>query len=415
VSTWTDPGAEAIPFGEDLDMSRLPPPLPDEQVPWWEWQQGKRPPGWTDADERKWGGDPSPAPASDDAPPAERMRLTVIGNVQAKRVDWLEDKLIARAMLTGLVAPGGTVKGLYGIHLAAKLAARGEKTLFLCSEDALDYIIRPRFTAADCDGRLAVALEVESASGARALRFPSDLAVLAEAIESVAPRLVIIDPVASYIDSGLDMSKNNEMRAILQPLITLAAESGTAIVPVYHLGKNRQRGAIGTVAFEDACRQVLTGARDDEDEDVRHLELTKTNISRTGYGRKLRIVEVPVEIDGEMVNVAKLVDEGRSQRSVHELLDSAKRPGPEPIQRESVRALLSESLAAAEGAGLDAGELRKQVEAEAGVSQATIWRGFDELREEGLVGASPERDEFGSIKAWKWFAKTALLVGRGDA
>ncbi len=26
-------------------------------VPWWEWQQGKRPPGWTDQDERNWRGD----------------------------------------------------------------------------------------------------------------------------------------------------------------------------------------------------------------------------------------------------------------------------------------------------------------------------------------------------------------------
>jgi hypothetical protein len=347
---------------------------------------------------------------------AERMRLTVIGDVEPKRIVWVEDGLVARAMLTGLVAPGGTVKGLYGIHLAAKLAERGEKTLFLCSEDALNYIVRPRFEAAGCDGHLAFALSIETAKGTRALHFPSDLAVLEDAIGKVEPRLVIIDPIASYIDSGLDMAKNNQVREILQPLIMLAAEADNAIIPVYHLGKNRQRGAIGSVAFEDACRQVLTAARDDEDEDVRHLELTKTNIGRTGYGRKLRIVEVPLEIEGEMVNVAKLVDEGRSQRSVHELLESAKHggPGPDPTQRQAARDLLSELLVAAEGEGLRAGEVRERVEQETGVSQATIWRAFDEMRGEGLVGARPEKDTYGSITGWWWFAKTALLVGRGD-
>ena len=82
-----------------------------------------------------------------------------------KRVRYIEDELIARAMLTGLVAAGGTGKGLYGVHIAAKLALVDEPTLFLCSEDALNYIVRPRFEAAGCDARLAVALDLEDASG----------------------------------------------------------------------------------------------------------------------------------------------------------------------------------------------------------------------------------------------------------
>ena len=46
----------------------------------------------------------------------------------------------------------------------------------------------------------------------------------------------------------LDMAKNEQMRSILQPLITLAQESNAAIVPVYHTGKARQ-GALGSVCF----------------------------------------------------------------------------------------------------------------------------------------------------------------------
>src|SRR5437773_2018218 len=83
-----------------------------------------------------------------------RIRLTVIGDVEAKRVIYLEEGLIPCGMVTAVVAPGGTVKGLWGIHIAVKLAARGERTLFLCSEDSLEYIIKPRFTAAGSDARL---------------------------------------------------------------------------------------------------------------------------------------------------------------------------------------------------------------------------------------------------------------------
>jgi hypothetical protein len=343
-----------------------------------------------------------------------RAHLTVIGDVAMRRVEWVEDGLIAQGMLTGLVAPGGTVKGLYGVHLAAKLAARGERTLFLCSEDALNYIVRPRFEAAGCDARLAYALDVNTETGTRNLRFPSDFPVLADAIADVRPTLVIVDPVASYLDQGLHMSRNNEVREVMQPLIAIAADTGAATIPVYHTGKDRTRGALESVAFEDACRFVLTAARDDEDDDVRHIELTKANTGRTGYGRKLRIVEVPIAIEGETVNVAKLVDEGRSNKSVQDLLAKGTTRGPDPTKREGAERVLREVLIDAAGEEVNADETKQRVADEAGVSPVTVWRAFTELKDAGLAGAKPIKDEHGTILEWRWYAKAALLLGRDD-
>jgi hypothetical protein len=345
----------------------------------------------------------------------DRLRLTRIADVAPKRVEWLDDGLIALGMLTALVAPGGTVKGLFGIYEAATIAARGELPLFVCSEDALDYIVRPRFEAAGCDGTLAFAFGIDTGSGERVPHFPSDLPLLRRAIEEVGPSLVIIDPIASYIDAGLDMGKNNEMRRILQPLIELAHDLHVAILVVYHLGKNRDRGALGSVAFEDACRQVLTAARDDDDEDVRHVELTKSNIGPTGYGRKLRIVSVPLDLDGEVVEVAKLVDEGRSWKSVHALLARRQPPGPEPDKRKLARDLVVDALVAGGTHGINADEAKRVVSDKAGVSEQTVWRAFTELKGEELAITQPIRDEFGSIVEWRWVAKLALLVGRNDA
>ena len=140
---------------------------------------------------------------------------------------------------------------------------------------------------------------------------------------------MIIDPIASFIDRGLDMAKNEQIRSILQRLIALAQESNASIIPVYHTGKARQ-GALGSVAFEDACRFVLTAAKDDEYEDVRHPELTKSAVGRMGEGRNFRIVEVPVEIEGETSGVAKL-DEAPAQQGRWRLIGSSclsRRPQP---------------------------------------------------------------------------------------
>lgn len=357
----------------------------------------------------------APRSTSPSTEPSRRVRLTRIADVTPKRVEWQEEGMIACDILTGLVAPGGTVKGLYGVYLAARGAARGERTLFVCSEDALDYIVRPRFQAAGCDADLAYALSIDTDDGERVPRFPSDLPLLEAAIAEVRPTLVIVDPIAGYIDPGLDMGKNNEMRQILQPLIALARDAHVAILVVYHLGKHRERGALGSVAFEDACRQVLTAARDDDDEDLRHIELTKSNIGPTGYGRKLRIVGVPLDIDGEVVEVAKLVDEGRSGKSVHTLLAKRGTPGPEPEKREFAQQLLRDALVAAGTSGVNADEAKSVIESKAGVSPSTVWRAFTELKTEGLATAQAIRDEYGSIKEWRWVAKVALLVGRNDA
>lgn len=357
---------------------------------------------------------PPPPPV----PPREAavVRLTPMSGVRARRVSWLEDGLIPRGMVTGLVAAGGTVKGLYGVLLGVRAAQRGERTLFLCSEDALEYIVKPRFLAHGCDSDLAVAVDVEEPDGThRNLHFPSELATLRSIVLEQEPSLVVIDPFASHLDAGYDMGQNNQMREILQPLIRIAEESGASIIPVYHLGKDRKRGALGSVAFEDACRCVLTAARDDVEDDVRHVEVTKSNVGPTGYGRKLRIVETMIEIDGEQVGVAKVVDEGRSPKSVPVLLERSKRPGPDPTQRESARERLVEILSEYPGGSVNAGETKKQIAAELDVSESTVWRAWDALRKEDLAGAEAVKDNLGTILEWRWYAKTALLLGVEEA
>jgi len=228
--------------------------------------------------------------------------------------------------------------------------------------------------------------------------------VLLEAVAEIEPDLIDIDPFASYLDRGFKMGSNNQVREALEPLNVLAQDSGAAIIPVYHTGKDRSRGALESVAFEDACRCVLKAAKDDEDEDVRHVEVTKSNIGPTGYGRKLRIVGVPLEIEGEKVKVAKLVDEGRSNKSVEALLMRKTTPGPEPEKRDLARGALVDLLVAAAGKSINAKETKAEVAKRADVSDQTVWRAFTELREEGLAGANPSRDEHGSILEWGWFA-----------
>ena len=124
---------------------------------------------------------------------------------------------------------------------------------------------------------------------------------------------------------------------------------------------------------------------------------------------------MPLEIEGETVASRSLVDEGRSSKSVADLLAwQGRRRGPSPSSARGAKAALVEILVAAGGQSVNADEAKKRVAAEVGVSTKTVWRAFDELRKDELAGAAPGRDKHGSITEWRWYAKAKLLVGRGD-
>ena len=66
AARWAEPGwdawlAQLQAGAEQIEWPGRAPgaQIPDEQfVAWWEWQKGKRPPGWTDDDEVRWRGGP---------------------------------------------------------------------------------------------------------------------------------------------------------------------------------------------------------------------------------------------------------------------------------------------------------------------------------------------------------------------
>jgi AAA domain len=58
-------------------VTTSPAPIPDnELVPWWEWQEGKRPPGWTDKDEAEWRGETTSSPTS--SPPRPQVTSSLV-------------------------------------------------------------------------------------------------------------------------------------------------------------------------------------------------------------------------------------------------------------------------------------------------------------------------------------------------
>ena len=97
----------------------------------------------------------------------------------------------------------------------------------------------------------------------------ADLAEIETAIHAIGAKLVIIDPLMAYLDSGTNAHRDQDVRRLLAPLAALAERTGVAIVVIRHLNKAlggdplyRGGGSIGIIG---AARSGLLVAKDPDD------------------------------------------------------------------------------------------------------------------------------------------------------
>jgi hypothetical protein len=172
----------------------------------------------------------------------------------------------------------------------------------MSGEDGLADSIRPRLDAVGADVDRVLALQGVLTSGRSGdLPAPVNLAVdldlLAEALGHYRPRLLVIDPLLSFLGRA-DTYTDNEVRSILGPLCSIAAHCCVAVVGVIHLNKGGQGGLsalhrlMASVAFPAMARTVFLMTPDpvDRTKSRRLFLCAKSNIGREAPGLAYRIV-----------------------------------------------------------------------------------------------------------------------------
>jgi hypothetical protein len=223
--------------------------------------------------------------------------------IEAKPIDWLWEPWLARGAVSVLDGDPGVGKSSVTTDLAARLTAgrplplqaEGREpavVLLVAMEDPLDRVAQPRFIAAGGDPtRVAFLGGVTEATAGGPLQsliqLPRDLPLVADACRRLRPALLVIDPlfaVLGYDDRGRFIKSNDDqmVRQLTGRLKLLAEETCTAVVLVRHLNKSAsgsalQRGS-GTIGIAGQARSVLLAADDPEEDGVKVLAMTKTNL-----------------------------------------------------------------------------------------------------------------------------------------
>ncbi len=257
--------------------------------------------------------------------------VTVLArDVKRTSVRWLWPGRIPLGKITLLDGDPGLGKSLLTIDLAARVTtgsampdgspgiAGGGGAVLLSSEDDPADTIVPRLEAAAADlARVVLVQEVsetsESATGAesdgteqglsRQFLLPRDIPRLEQAIRQVDARLVVIDPLMSYLDSRINSWRDQDMRATLTPLAKLAERMGTAVLILRHLNKatgmspiHRGGGSIGIIGAARAG--LLVAKHPDNPEYERVLAVTKSNLGPPPPSLRYQLVAPLSEVEG---------------------------------------------------------------------------------------------------------------------
>ncbi len=159
--------------------------------------------------------------------------------------------------------------------------------VLLSAEDDLADTIRPRLEAHGADCRRIVALRAVGRPGddqhaSRWFDLGTDLAHLEQLVERLGDcRLVVIDPISAYLGRNVE-NANAELRSLLAPLATLAAERELAVLLVSHLRKGEGAAiyrTLGSMALVAACRTAWVVCRDRDRTSRRLLLPVKNNLA----------------------------------------------------------------------------------------------------------------------------------------
>jgi hypothetical protein len=237
---------------------------------------------------------------ADSAPEELRPDLICLATVAPRAVDWLWEPYIPARMLTMISGDPGAGKSYLALAVGADLtlgrllhgsACAPSNVLYLTAENPMAEVVRPRFDLLGGDpARLFLlkgTLWAEDGEEQRGAITLADVQILDKAISETHARLVIVDPIQSYLGAGVDLHRSNETRPVLDGLAKLAEKHGCAILLLRHLSKQSGGKAIhrglGSIDLSGAVRSEMLAGSLPDDPEARALVHIKSNVGP--YGR----------------------------------------------------------------------------------------------------------------------------------
>lgn len=257
-----------------------------------------------------------------------KPKVTCMATVEPRDIDWLWEGRIPAGRITVLSGRPGGGKSFVTVDLAARISTgrlmpdgsqtqRGSVLTIACEDNPADTI-RPRLDAAGADPECVHLLSgIEVYDGKQTNEYMFSLAsvdMLEQTLEALPDcRLVIIDPIGSYIGGDTKTGSDNEVRAVLAPIAKVAERTGVAVLIVAHTRKaeavNIDDTVMGSRAFTGIARSVWHLLADPENDQRRLLLQGKCNIAPEIDGMAFQIEGKPAFVTWNAEPVTQTANE----------------------------------------------------------------------------------------------------------
>lgn len=332
--------------------------------------------------------------------------LTCLADVEPAEVRWLWLRRVALGRITLLVGMPGEGKSFLTMYMASRVTTgspwpdesdcpRGS-VIFISAEDDPADTIRPRLDVHHADVRrvhlLAMVRKPDKDGEQKEVMFTlSDVDALEAALKRHPDcKLVVVDPIGSFLGGRTDAHRDNEVRAVLAPVAKLAEKYGAAVVVVAHRRKSSGSFAddlaLGSRAFTGIARAVWHLTRDKDNKNRRLLLPGKNNLAPEGGGLAFTIAGDPPAIRWERDPVKMTADDALATENSNE----KQKPGPKSEARDQAAEWLEDLL---QDGPMAVAKIKEEAK-EAGCAWRTVHRAKNEL------GIKPYREQFGG--AWMW-------------
>ena len=147
-----------------------------------------------------------------------------------------------------------------------------------CEDDIADTLL-PRCISAGADLTKIESIEADG------LNIDDDCDIIEQHIKEVNARLLLFDPLQSFMGRNADMSRITDIRRLLSNLGSIAARNDCAVLVIAHQNKgqnntNELHKAFGSVDITATARSVLRISKSENDPETRILSHIKSSTTR---------------------------------------------------------------------------------------------------------------------------------------